>query len=60
MFICQGVPPGWQSLNRWLVPTQRDETNPDKTIVPPQNLSAFSEYSKTVLRALDEQTECQP
>ena len=33
--------------------TQRDETNPDKTIVPPQNLSAFSEYSNNVLRELD-------
>ena len=40
--------------------TQRDETHPDETIVPPQNLSAFSEYSATVLRVLDEQTEGQP
>ena len=31
---------------------QRDETNLDETIGPPQNLSAFSEYSNTVLRAL--------
>ena len=38
---------------------QRDETNPDETIVLLQNLSAFSEYSHTVLRALDEQTEDQ-
>ena len=40
--------------------THRDETNPDEKIVPPQNLSAFSEYSNTVQRALDEQTAGQP
>ena len=34
--------------------TQRNETNPDETTVPPQNLSTFSEYSNTVLRVLDE------
>ena len=32
-------------------PSQGDETSPDETIVAPQNLSAFSEYSNTVLRA---------
>ena len=36
---------------------QTDETNSDETILPPQNLSAFSKYSNTVLRVLDEQTE---
>ena len=40
--------------------TERDETKPDETTVPPQNLSVFSEYSNTVLTALDEQTEGQP
>ena len=40
--------------------TQRDETNPKETILLPQKLSAFSEYSSTVLRLLNEQTEGQP
>ena len=40
--------------------TQRDETNPDETIVPLQNLSAFSEYSNTIVRVLGEQTEGEP
>ena len=39
--------------------TQRDETNTDETIVPAQNLLAFSEYSNPVLNVLDEQTEGQ-
>ena len=40
--------------------TEKDETNSNEAMVPAKHLSAFSEYSNTVLRELNEQNEGQP